>query len=134
MSDEPCDPVEPPHGFLAFGSTPRYSSSVLTGDLIITSGQIGAAAGGAPVPFERQAELALQSLIRAVEGAGGGCETILRVNSFLARLEDFDAYDAVYARIINSTPRPARRTVVIAQFKPPILVEVDAIALARTAS
>lgn len=113
----------------AVGEEARYSAAVATGGLIVTSGHLGVSAGADPVDFERQAEVAFERLIGSIEAAGGSVETVLRVNGFLAALEHFDPYDAVYARFFSSRPLPARRTVVVAGFKPPILVEVDAIAI-----
>lgn len=108
---------------------PSYARAVRGGDLIVTSGHLGADPGDESVPIEVQAERALTSLMETIVDAGGSPETILRINGYLADLADFAAYDEVYRRIVVS-PRPARTTVQIARFFEPTLVEVDAIALA----
>lgn len=113
------------------GNPASYSAAVRAGDMIFTAGQLGVAVGADPMEFREQAATALRSLIAAVEAAGGGVETIVKVNGFLADLDDFPAYDDVYRSIIGVDPKPARTTVQIARFPSPILVEVDAIAVAR---
>ena len=115
------------------GNPASYSAAVRAGDLIFTAGQIGVAPGSEPVGFRSQATKALRQVIEAVEAAGGGLETIVKVNGYLADLDDFPAYDELYRSIIGIHPKPARTTVQIARFPPPILVEVDAVAVARRA-
>jgi len=110
-------------------AVPSYSQAVRGGDLIVTSGHLGAEPGGESVPFAVQAERALTSLLETITTAGGSPGTILRINGYLADLDDFPAYNEVYRRIVVA-PRPARTTVQIARFFEPTLVEVDAIALA----
>jgi 2-iminobutanoate/2-iminopropanoate deaminase len=107
----------------------RYSAAVSGAGLIVTCGQLGVAAGEAPVPFAVEAERALRSLVSVVEQAGGSIETILRINGYLADVSLFAAYDAAYMRVISVDPKPARTTVVVAGFKPPIQMEVEALAL-----
>jgi len=113
------------------GNPASYSAAVRAGEMIFTAGQIAVAAGGEPMEFRAQAAEALRRVIGAVEAAGGGLETIVKVNGYLADLDDWPAYDEVYRSILGVDPKPARTTVQIARLPPPILVEVDAIAVAR---
>ena len=73
-------------------------------------------------------------MLEAVEAAGGDAATILKINGYLADLADFPVYDRVYRELIAVDPKPARTTVQIAAFVPPVLVEVDAIASRRRES
>lgn len=116
------------------GKPASYSAAVRSGDLIFTAGQIGVEVGAEPVDFRAQATEALLRVIVAVEAAGGSLETILKVNGYLADLDDFPVYDEVYRSIIGVDPKPARTTVQIVRFPPPILIEVDAVAVARQGS
>jgi 2-iminobutanoate/2-iminopropanoate deaminase len=118
---------------LGSGNPASYSAAVRAGDLIVTAGQVGVAPGERPVDFRIQVETALRRVIAAVEAAGGGPESIIKVNGYLADMDDWPAYDEVYRSIIRSHPKPARTTVQIVRFPPPILVEIDAIAAARSA-
>lgn len=126
MTAEPLQHIEAP-----WGNPSSYSQAVRGGALILTCGQLGAEAGGQSVPFEIQARTALERLLYVVEEAGGGVETILKVNGYLADLADFHAYDRIFRELMDVTPKPARTTVQIAAFPPPILLEVDALAMTR---
>ena len=108
-----------------------YSQAIRVGDLIFTCGQLGADPAGPPVDFVTQAETALRRLVGAVEAAGGSVETIVKVNGYLASMDDFPAYDAAYRVIIGVAPKPVRTTVQIGGFVAPLLVEVDAVAVVR---
>jgi 2-iminobutanoate/2-iminopropanoate deaminase len=114
-----------------WGNPRSYSQAVSAGHFIFTCGQIGADPNGKPLPFAEEVQIALQRLVGAVEAAGGSVETILKINGYLADLKDFPVYDETYRRIIGVSPKPARTTVQIAAFPPPIRVEIDAIAVVR---
>jgi 2-iminobutanoate/2-iminopropanoate deaminase len=120
------------HVQMPWGNPDSYSQAACTGELIFTCGQLGVDPGAPDVPFEVQARTALERLVAIVCAAGGGVETILKINGFLADLADFPAYDTLYREIIGVAPKPARTTVQIATFVSPILVEVDAIATRTT--
>jgi 2-iminobutanoate/2-iminopropanoate deaminase len=114
-----------------WGNPSSYSQAVTDGNLIFVCGQLGVAAGDAPLPFEEQARTALSRLVACVRQAGGDVDTILKVNGYLADIADFRVYDRIYREVIGVEPKPARTTVQIGGFEPPILVEVDAIALKK---
>jgi 2-iminobutanoate/2-iminopropanoate deaminase len=114
-----------------WGNPSSYSQAVTDGNLIFVCGQLGVAAGDAPMPFEEQARTALSRLVACVRQAGGDVDTILKVNGYLAEMADFRVYDSIYRELIGVDPKPARTTVQIGGFESPILVEVDAIALKK---
>ncbi|MDX6475896.1 MAG: 2-iminobutanoate/2-iminopropanoate deaminase [Gaiellaceae bacterium] len=120
------------HVQMPWGNPDSYSQATCTGELIFTCGQLGVDPGAPDVPFEVQARTALERLVAIICAAGGGVETILKINGFLADLADFPVYDTLYREIIGVAPKPARTTVQIAMFVSPILVEVDAIAIRTT--
>jgi len=111
-----------------WGNPRSYSAAVSDGNLIFVCGQLGVADGDPAMPFEEQAETALTRLVACVRQAGGDIDTILKVNGYLADMADFPAYDRIYREVIAVDPKPARTTVQVGGFAPPILVEVDAIA------
>ena len=110
-----------------WGNPASYSQAVTDGNLIFVCGQLGVAAGEAPVPFEEQARTALTRLVACVREAGGDIDTILKINGYLADMSDFRYYDRIYRELISVDPKPARTTVQVGGFEAPILVEVDAI-------
>jgi 2-iminobutanoate/2-iminopropanoate deaminase len=117
---------------MPWGNPGSYSQAACSGELIFTCGQLGVAPGDPETPFEVQARTALERTVAVVREAGGDVQTILKVNGFLADLADFPVYDSLYREIIGIDPKPARTTVQISAFAPPILVEVGAIALRAT--
>ncbi len=124
-------------GGLAFhqvlgGNPASYSAAVRTSDLIFTAGQIGAEVGGPPVGTGEQVTTALRRVIAAVEAAGGGVETIVKINTYLADLDDFPLYDRIYREVIAVDPKPTRTSVQIAAFPAPLKIEIDAVAAVRS--
>jgi len=109
----------------------NYSTAVRSGELIFVSGQLGAEPHGPDVPFEAQLRTALANLLAAVTALGSGVDMLLKVNGYIANIEDFPEYHRIYRKEFGDVPRPARTTVQIAAFEPPILVEIDAIARVR---
>jgi 2-iminobutanoate/2-iminopropanoate deaminase len=111
-----------------------YSAAVSSAGLIFTSGHLGAEPGGDPVPFREQARTALERLLATIQRAGGTAETIIKVNAYLATISDFAEWDEIYRSMISTHPMPARTSVEIGGFAEPLLLEVDAVAVAtRTA-
>jgi 2-iminobutanoate/2-iminopropanoate deaminase len=109
----------------------NYSTAVRSGELIFVSGQLGADPHGPDVPFETQLRTALANLFAAVTALGSGIDMLLKVNGYIANIEDFPDYHRIYREGFGDVPRPARTTVQIGAFEPPILVEIDAIARVR---
>lgn len=113
------------------GRPTSYSAAVRTGGMIYTAGQIGAEVGEPAVTTGEQVRTALRRVIAAVEAAGGGLETIVKVNTFLADLDDFPEYDEIYREVFDVDPKPARTTVQVASLPAPLRIEVDAVASVR---
>src|SRR4051812_47242710 len=112
-----------------WGAPGSYSSSVRHNGLIYTAGQLGLhfleggkpyeLAPGTPMDFESQVELALKRLIGAVEVAGGGLDTILRITGYVDPRYSLYDYDAVYRRVISVKPKPVRTTFYVGKFPGP---------------
>ncbi len=109
----------------------NYSTAVRSNDLIFVSGHLGATPGGPAISFEEQLRAALASVLAAVESLGGTRETLLKVNGYIADVGDFPEYHRIYREVLGPGPLPARTTVQVGGFEPPVLVEMDAIAAAR---
>jgi 2-iminobutanoate/2-iminopropanoate deaminase len=111
----------------------NYSTAVRSDGLIFVSGQLGAEPHGPGVPFGAQLRAALANVFAAVTALGGGIDTLLKVNGYIADVGDFAEYHRIYREEFGDMPRPARTTVQVGAFEAPILVEIDAIARVRDA-
>ena len=107
---------------------------------IVASGQFVFSAGQLPIDpstgaidgsdIESQSRRALRNLICVLEAAGAGTETVVKTTVFLADMNHFAAFNAVYAEFLG-TSLPARSAVQVARLPKDALVEIEAIALVR---
>jgi 2-iminobutanoate/2-iminopropanoate deaminase len=107
-----------------------YSQGIRAGSFVFTSGQIALdPATGELVPggIEGEAERALQNLEAVLEAAGCGLADVVKVTAFLRDLNDFGAFNGVYARFFPQ--KPARSCVQVARLPRDAAVEVEAVAL-----
>jgi 2-iminobutanoate/2-iminopropanoate deaminase len=112
-----------------------YSQAIVVGDLVFTAGQIGVSpASGQLVGGGAVAELeqALANLEAVLVAAGSGLDAIVKTTVFLTDLGAGPAINAAYAKRLPE-PRPARSTVGVATLPGGALVEVEAIAVRRSA-
>ena len=106
-----------------------YSQAVIHNGLIYVSGQIpldpqtGELVRGT---IEDETEAALNNLRTIIEEAGATMEDVLRVSCYLADMEDFPRFNAIYAKYFTVNP-PARSTFQAAKLPLDVQVEVDAI-------
>jgi len=70
----------------------------------------------------------MQNLAAVLAGAGSGFDRVVKTTCFLADLNDFAAFNAVYGRFMG-TNVPARSTVQVARLPVGALVEVECVAL-----
>jgi 2-iminobutanoate/2-iminopropanoate deaminase len=105
-----------------------YTPVVVSGDLVVTAGQVGNDSTGAVVSdeIEGQTRQVLDNIRACLAAAGCELSDVIKVNGFLTDLGNFDVYNAVY-REYFSEPYPARTTVGAA-LAPGLLVEVEVIA------
>jgi 2-iminobutanoate/2-iminopropanoate deaminase len=107
---------------------PPYSPVVVSGDIVYTAGQIAndpegnLVAGG----IAEQARRTLENVRACVEAAGCTLDDVVKVNAYLADLDDFPAYNEVYLDFF-SKPYPAR-TSVQAGLPSGVLIEIEAVA------
>ncbi len=111
-----------------------YSQGIVFGDLVFVSGQV--AIDPATNEFIQgdiatQTELVMRNLGAILEEAGSGLDKLLKTTIFLADFGDFQGMNEVYARFVGETP-PARATVEIKSLPQGALLEIDAIAYARS--
>ena len=93
------------------------------------SGQVGADAAGNLLPdFAGQAEQALKNLGAVLESAGMTKDNLIKVNSYLVRRQDLDAWRAIRARFYGGI-RPASTLLLISGLaREGGLIEIEAVA------
>ncbi|MDR2363977.1 MAG: RidA family protein [Spirochaetaceae bacterium] len=106
-----------------------YSQAVVSGALVFTSGQIplspetGQVAGAT---VTEQTEQVIKNLKAVLEAAGSDLLKVVKTTCFLADMNDFSAFNEVYAKYF--TEKPARSTVAVRELPRKVLVEIEAVA------
>ncbi|MBE6309331.1 MAG: RidA family protein [Bacteroidaceae bacterium] len=106
-----------------------YSQAIVCGNMLFTSGQvpINPATGEVEAEgIEAQATQVMKNLAAVLEAAGTTFEKAVKTTCFLKNMEDFAAFNAVYAQYF--TEKPARSCVAVKQLPKDVLVEVEVIA------
>lgn len=106
-----------------------YSQAVVSGGMVYTAGQIaldpetGALVGGNVVEQTRQV---MSNLAAVLDAAGSGFEKAVKTTCFLADMDDFAEFNAVYGEYF--TGKPARSCVAVKTLPKGALCEVEVIA------
>ncbi|WP_429010443.1 RidA family protein [Aeromonas allosaccharophila] len=107
-----------------------YVQATKVGEMIFTSGQIPLdpatmeiVAGG----IEEQAERVMKNLVAVLHAAGADASNVVKTTCFLSNMNNFVAFNQVYARYFGDAA-PARSCVEVARLPKDVLVEVEAIA------
>lgn len=106
-----------------------YSQAVKVQGLVFTSGQIpiNPATGTVDAEgIEAQTEQVMKNLGAVLEAAGSSYDQAVKTLCFLQNMEDFNAFNEVYARYF--TGKPARSCVAAAALPKGVLVEVEVVA------
>lgn len=108
-----------------------YSQAIVSGELVFCSGQVGLdPVSGVLVDggLEAQAERALKNLAAVLDAAGCTFSDVVKTTCFLIDIDDFAAFNAIYARFMPDPP-PARSTFAVAALPKGASVEIEAIAV-----
>lgn len=106
-----------------------YTQAVVSGKLVFTSGQIalnpetGAVEG---TTIEEQTERIMKNLGAILEASGSGFEKAVKTTCFLADMDDFASFNAIYGKYF--TGKPARSCVAVKALPKGVLAEVEVIA------
>ena len=106
-----------------------YSQAKVSGGLVFASGQIPidpATGNIEAADIGGQTHRAAQNLAAVLEAAGSGLEKVLKTTCFIADMNDFAAFNEVYAQYF--TGRPARSCVEVSKLPKGALVEIEAVA------
>ena len=106
-----------------------YSQAIVLNGMIYTSGQIpllpetGELVNG---DIKDQAEQVIQNLKAVLAAAGSDLAHVVKTTCFLTDMEDFTAFNEVYAE--HFTGKPARSCVAVLALPKGALVEIEAVA------
>ena len=106
-----------------------YSQAVICNNMVFTSGQIpiNPATGNVEAQtIEEQTEQVMKNLGAVLEAAGSSFEKAVKTTCFLADINDFAAFNGVYAEYF--TTKPARSCVAVKDLPKGVKVEVEVIA------
>ncbi len=106
-----------------------YSQAVCVNGLVFTSGQIAINPATGVVEadtIEAQTEQVCKNLAAVLEAAGSSLEKTVKTVCFLSDMNNFAAFNGVYAKYF--TGKPARSCVAVKTLPKNVLVEVDVIA------
>ena len=106
-----------------------YSQAVKANGLVFTSGQIAidpATGNVDAATIEEQTKQVCENLKNVLEAAGSSLGKAVKTVCFLADINDFAAFNAVYGEYF--TGKPARSCVAVKTLPKNVLVEVEVIA------
>jgi reactive intermediate/imine deaminase len=110
------------------GAIGPYSQGYEVNGFVYTSGQIPVdpETGNIPQGIAAQAEMSCRNVGAILEAAGTDFAHVFKTTCFLADMEDFAAFNQVYARYFIS--KPARSCVAVKTLPKGVLCEIEAIA------
>ena len=106
-----------------------YSQAVICGEMVFTSGQIPINPANGVVEaqtIEEQTKQVMENLGEVLKAAGTCFEKAVKTTCFLADINDFAAFNGVYAQYF--TTKPARSCVAVKDLPKGVKVEVEVIA------
>ena len=111
------------------GAIGPYSQGYIANGFVFTSGQIPVDpdTGAIPEGIEAQAERSCLNVQAILEAGGADMSKVIKTTCFLADMNDFAAFNAVYARYF--TGKPARSCVAVKTLPKNVLCEIEAIAV-----
>jgi reactive intermediate/imine deaminase len=110
----------------------HYSHGTVAQGLVFVSGQLPVTPSGerlVDAPFDVQARQVLANVKAVLMAAGSSVDRLVQVRVYVASVEHWPAFNAVYAEWAGSA-RPARAVVPTGPLHHGLLVEVEAVALA----
>ncbi len=107
-----------------------YSQGYCVNGFVFTSGQIpvNPVSGTIPEGIKAQATQSCENVAAILNAAGSTLDKVIKTTCFLADMNDFAAFNEVYAKYF--TMRPARSCVAVKTLPKNVLCEIEAIALA----
>ena len=105
-----------------------YSQGIISENKVYCSGQIPVdpATGTIPEGITAQAEQSCKNVGAVLEAGGSGYEKVVKTTCFIADMNDFAAFNEVYAKYFVS--KPARSCCAVKTLPKGVLCEIEAIA------
>lgn len=106
-----------------------YSQGIIAGNFLFASGQIPINPENGQIEaegIEAQTEQVMKNVGAILREAGADYTKVVKTTCFLADMEDFAAFNAVYENYF--TQKPARSCVAVKQLPKNVLCEVEVIA------
>lgn len=109
-----------------------YSSAVAFGELVWTSGVLPIGSDGSVSDdFATQVRTALRNLEVSLRAAGADWSTVVKINGYVADINQLPVLNEIYTSIVCGAGAPARTTVEVSRFRGSTQVEFDAVAYRR---
>lgn len=105
-----------------------YAQGYIANGMVFTSGQlpVDPAAGTMPEGIAAQAEQSCKNVGAVLAAGGTGLSSVIKTTCFLADMNDFAAFNEVYARYFINCP--ARSCVAVKALPKNALCEIEAVA------
>ncbi len=107
-----------------------YSQGIIADGFVFTAGQIPLIPGTSELRqggIQAQTRQVLNNISGVLEAAGSGLDQVVKTTVFLADIDDFAEFNAVYAEFFTADP-PARTTVQAGGLPLGALIEIEAVA------
>ena len=106
-----------------------YSQAIRTGNLLLTSGQLGLdpETGNLPDGVETQAEQSLKNIDAILTAAGFTRTDVVKTTVFIRNMDDFGRVNGIYTAYFGEH-KPARSCVEVSALPKGGLVEIEVIA------
>lgn len=109
-----------------------YSQGIIANGFLFASGQIPIIPESGDIAqgdISVQAKQVMENVGEILKEAGAGFEDVVKTTCFLARMEDFAAFNSVYEQYF--TGKPARSCVAVKELPKNVLCEVEVIAVVK---
>lgn len=105
-----------------------YAQGYVSGNYVFTSGQIGVdpVTGKASEGIAAQAEQSCKNVGAVLKAGGSDYTKVVKTTCYLADMNDFSAFNEVYAKYF--TGKPARSCVAVKTLPKGLLCEIEAVA------
>lgn len=108
-----------------------YSQAIIANGLVYTAGQVPLAPGAGQLVaggIEEQTRQSLENIQAVLEAAGTSLANVVKVTVFLADINDFAQFNAVYGEYFPQHP-PARSAIQAGALPLDARIEIEAVAL-----
>ena len=110
----------------------HYSHAVVVGDLVWVTGQISVDRKGNTVgkgDCLAQAHQVYHNLRDVLQGVGSGMDKIVKLNTYIVKVDDAARIRGIKAQYIKSDPPASTMVIVKALAYPDLLIEMEAVAV-----